>query len=193
MSEVAEPAATPGGPKRSRSRRRRLATAGLVVAIVAAIGVAVRVAPVDDAPLPVSGRPVLEFDLPSLDGATQVRARDLRGQPLVVNFWASWCAPCRREMPALVTVARRFQGRVAFVGVNNQDNREDAVEFAASVGLSYPSGFDPSGATARRTGLRGMPTTLFVDADGRILEQRTGEMSEATIVKTIDRLFPTEP
>lgn len=146
--------------------------------------------PADDAPIPVAGQPTLEFDLPALDGEGRVKSDDLRGMPLVVNFWASWCGPCRREMPALVAAADRFDGQVRFVGVNHQDNREDAVDFAADAGLSYPSGSDPDGEVGRRVGLRGMPTTLFVDEEGRILERRTGEMTEATLAKTIERLFP---
>ena len=145
--------------------------------------------PADDAPVPVAGQPTLELDLPALDAGGRVRSDELRGAPLVVNFWASWCGPCRREMPALVAAAERFDGQVQFVGVNHQDNREDAVDFAAAARLSYPSGSDPNGEVARRIGLRGMPTTLFVDAQGRILERRTGEMTEATLAKTIERLF----
>ena len=179
-------------PPTARARRGRLrwwvlagvALLGGVAALAVATG-----GPADDAPIPVAGQPTFELDLPSLSGEGRVRSDDLRGAPLVVNFWASWCGPCRREMPALVATAERFDGRVRFVGVNHQDNREDAVEFAADAGLSYPSGSDPEGEVARRIGLRGMPTTLFVDAEGRILEQRTGELTEATLAKTIDRLF----
>ena len=167
--------------------------AGVVVLGVVAALAFTTGPPPDDAPLPVAGQPMLDFDLPSLAGEGRVRTADLRGAPLVVNFWASWCGPCRREMPALVAVAERFEGRVQFVGVNHQDNREDAVDFAASAGLSYVSGSDPDGEVARRTGLRGMPTTLFVDAEGRILERRTGEMTEATLAETIERLFGPRP
>ena len=183
-------------PETGRAHRRRwLVAAVLAVAAlggVAALALTART-PADDAPLPVKGRPTLELDLPTLDGAGRVRSQDLRGTPLVVNFWASWCGPCRREMPALVSAAKRFDGDVRFVGVNNEDNREDATEFAASAGATYPSGFDPQGEVARRIGLRGMPTTLFVDANGRILEQRTGELTDATLAKTIDRLFGVGP
>ena len=173
---------------RRRGRRWWVLAGVALLAAVAALAIATG-RPADDAPIPVAGQPTFEFDLPSLDGEGRVRSDDLRGTPLVVNFWASWCGPCRREMPALAAAAERFDGQVRFVGVNHQDNREDAVEFAAAAGLSYPSGSDPAGDVARRVGLRGMPTTLFVDSEGRILERRTGEMTEATLAKTIDRLF----
>lgn len=182
--------AVPTSP-RPRRRRRWLLLAGGFAVVVGAVAFTTKA--VTDEPVAVDGRPRLELSLPALEGGGRVDAETFAGKPTVVNFWASWCSPCRREMPDLAAAAEAFEGDVNFVGVNHQDNRQDARDFAASVGVAYASGFDPRGETAKRIGLRGMPTTLFVDQTGRILEQRTGEISRASLDSTILRLFGVEP
>lgn len=92
-------------------------------------------------------------------------------------------------MPALAATHRRFGDRVAFLGVNHQDVRHLAVELLDETGVTYPSGYDPDGSVARDYGLFGMPTTIFVAADGELLERRTGEMTLPEMESTIERLF----
>lgn len=130
------------------------------------------------------------FDLPGLrEGEERVRLADFRGQPVVVNFFASWCTPCRREMPALARIARELDGRVAFVGINHQDSRRLARRLLTETGVTYPAGYDPDGKTAVAYRIIGMPTTVFVSADGRILATHAGEISAADLRSTIRRLF----
>ena len=186
-----EEAAAPISP-RPRSRRRWALLVGCLAIATTAVALTASAVTTDE-PVAVEGRPRLELDLPALDGSGRVDAASLAGTPTVVNFWASWCSPCRREMPDLAVAAQAFDGEVNFVGVNHQDNQADARDFAAAVGVGYESGFDPQGTTAKRIGLRGMPTTLFVDATGRILEQRTGEISRSSLDATILRLFGATP
>jgi cytochrome c biogenesis protein CcmG, thiol:disulfide interchange protein DsbE len=181
-------------PSEPPGRARRV----WVLLALAAAAVVVTIALVDtddleDQPQPVSGQPILDLDLPALDGGDRVQIRDFEGSPVIVNFWAAWCSPCRREMPALVDASRDYGDAVQFVGVNHQDNREDALAFAGAAGVPYPSGFDPDGETGAAIQLRGMPTTLFVDGEGRILERRTGEISRQSLDETIRRLFDVEP
>jgi len=131
------------------------------------------------------------FRLPNLvEGQPDVDLAHLRGRPVVVNFWASWCIPCRKEMPAFEAVYERVGGRVAFLGVNHQDSRQLGLQFAAATGVRYPSGYDPDGNVAASFGLVGLPTTIFISPAGKILERRIGPFTEHDLQATIDRLFP---
>jgi DsbE subfamily thiol:disulfide oxidoreductase len=99
-----------------------------------------------------------------------------RGQILVVNFWASWCGPCRAEQPALSTVARTWRSRgVAFMGVNVQDTRAAALAYVREFGVPYPSLFDRSAQVAARLPAVALPTTFILDRDGMIAYQLTGK------------------
>src|SRR5205807_4097898 len=109
-------------------------------------------------------------------GQPAVSLQALRGKPVVINFWASWCLPCRREMPAFQAAHEALGGKVAFVGIDNKDFQKDALDLVRTTGIRYPSGFDPDGSVASRYGLVGLPTTVFVSADGRLLERRVGEV-----------------
>jgi cytochrome c biogenesis protein CcmG/thiol:disulfide interchange protein DsbE len=122
-----------------------------------------------------------------------VSLEDFRGRPVVLNFWASWCVPCRKEMPALQEVSEEVQDRIAFVGVNHQDSRGDALAFLDETGVRFPAGYDPEGATAVAYGLYGMPTTIFISPDGRILERHRGEISKSELRRQIERLFRPPP
>lgn len=118
------------------------------------------------------------IDLENLTpGQPRISLAALRGRPVVVNFWATWCVPCRSELPAFEAEHEALGDRVVFMGVNHQDSREYATELFSRVGVRYPSGYDPTGATATAFGLYGMPTTVLIDPDGRIVEQHTGELS----------------
>ena len=127
------------------------------------------------------------------DESGSVALEDYRGRPVVLNFWASWCVPCRKEMPALQEVSDEVQDRVAFLGVNHQDSRGDALTFLDETGVRFPAGYDPQGATASAYGLYGMPTTVFISPDGRILERHRGEISESELRRQIERLFRPPP
>lgn len=134
--------------------------------------------------------PAVRIELPDVRvGAPAVSLAALSGKPVVLNFFASWCIPCTKELPAFQAVAADTKGRVAFVGINHQDNRDAAAKLMSETGVRYPAGFDPRGKVARAFGLRGMPTTIFISASGRVLERRNGEMSGADLRHAIDRLF----
>jgi cytochrome c biogenesis protein CcmG/thiol:disulfide interchange protein DsbE len=133
------------------------------------------------------------FDLQSIDpSGSRVVLTNLRGRPLVINFWASWCIPCRSEMPGFEHVHQHVGERIQFVGVDHQDTRPSALELLHDTGVTYPTGFDPDGHTAYDYGLVGMPTTVFISADGKVLEQHTGQLSEHDLQATIDRLYPPQ-
>jgi cytochrome c biogenesis protein CcmG/thiol:disulfide interchange protein DsbE len=178
-----------------RPRRNLLWLVGTAVAITA-LGVAGLVVGVQDDPSAgpsgvsrTGGGAAAAIELPRLNGEGSVSLAAFLGRPVVVNFFASWCVPCRNEMRAFEAVSRELKDRVAFVGVNHLDDRQGALRMVAETGVRYPTGYDPEGRIAASYGLFGMPTTLFVAPDGRLLETYTGELSRDQLKKSISRLF----
>jgi thiol-disulfide isomerase/thioredoxin len=109
--------------------------------------------------------------------------------PLVINFWASWCAPCRREQPMLEALSRVYAERgVLFVGVNSRDSNDAAARsFVRELGVTYPSVVDADGKIAFRFGISaGLPGTVVVDAGGTIRYRRQGEISRRELQPLID-------
>jgi thiol-disulfide isomerase/thioredoxin len=100
----------------------------------------------------------------------------LRGRPLVLNVWASWCIPCRKEMPAFQSVYLRARGTVGFLGVDYLDEADAARRLAAETGVTYPLAADPKGTEVAKFGVTALPTTLFFSADGVLRGRRFGEL-----------------
>src|SRR5512132_2225745 len=114
--------------------------------------------------------PAPVFQLDELDGSGQVSLADLRGKAVVVNFWASWCAPCKEEAAILENAWKRWRGRdVVVLGVDLQDFSTDARRFVDRYGVSYPILRDRHNWTWGRYGLSGLPETWFVDRQGRLV------------------------
>jgi DsbE subfamily thiol:disulfide oxidoreductase len=127
------------------------------------------------------------FSLPSLDGDGIVRAPEPDAKASVLNFWASWCAPCREEAPDLQATFERYRSQgVSFIGINERDNRASALQFATQVGFTFPSAFDPDGRLAFNYELVGMPTTFVVDAAGQIRYRFTGIVDGASLRRALD-------
>ena len=122
-------------------------------------------------------------------GRPPVALEALRGKPVVLNFFASWCGPCVREMPALQAMSERYRGKVDFVGVTFNDRREAARGVLERTGVNYPAAFDPESDVAVDYGVRVMPTTFFIGPDGNLVERKDGEISELQLRTVIDRLI----
>jgi cytochrome c biogenesis protein CcmG, thiol:disulfide interchange protein DsbE len=121
---------------------------------------------------------------PSLrDG--ELSLEELRGRPVVLNFWASWCIPCRDEAPILAASARAHAGEVRFVGVNVQDLRSDALAFLREFQVPYVSVRDKDNRAYRAYGLTGVPETYYLDASSRIVAHSPGAVSQRTLERDI--------
>ena len=118
-----------------------------------------------------------DFETEPLDGGVPMSATSWVGEPVLVNLWASWCAPCVEELPALERFAREHpDDRV--VGIAVRDTRRAAARFAADAGVTYELGFDASGAVARQFGLEGLPGTYGFGHDGQLVWGRAGQVDE---------------
>ena len=109
----------------------------------------------------------------------------LRGRPVIVNVWASWCAPCRAEMPLLQRTASSGRGDVVILGVASKDSRGPAGEFMEEFGVTYPNVFDQSGEIRRRLRLRGFPTTYVFASDGVLRSTIVGGLTEQRLAAII--------
>ena len=114
----------------------------------------------------------------------RVSLDELRGTPLVVNFWASWCDPCRAEAKVLERAYKAQKG-VLFLGLDAQDAREDARDFIAQFGLTFPHVRDPGNDTQRAWGVTGLPETYFIAADGRVVGHVIGTVDEQQLAEGI--------
>ena len=121
------------------------------------------------------------FTLERLDGKGDLAIESLRGKTIVLNFWASWCGPCRDEMPLLQEGSERWKDRnVVFVGIDVKDFRRDAREFLDRFGVTYANVYDGKGSTVGRYGATRYPETFFVDAKGRVRWRIAGAIEEAS-------------
>jgi cytochrome c biogenesis protein CcmG/thiol:disulfide interchange protein DsbE len=130
---------------------------------------------------PLVGRKAPDFTLAPLDGGPPVTLASLRGKPVVLNFWATWCVPCFQEHPLLVSAARGLGDRARFLGVIYEDSEEQVRAFLARQGSAYPSLLDPGSRTAIAFGIFGVPETYFIDADGKIAAKHVGPLDAASL------------
>ncbi len=171
-----------------------------VVAVAVLIAVAVAVAlfvgrtqSVGPTTASAASRPAPTFTLPALrDGGGQVALAAVPGRPTVVNFFAAWCEPCKRELPAL-RAAAEANPEVSFLGVDHQDSRLDAIELLDANHITYPAGYDPRGDVAASYAVRGLPATAFVDAAGRIVAFHQGELSAKELQAQLEALTLRQP
>ena len=129
------------------------------------------------------------FDLVDLvHPARTISLSNFHGHFLVVNFWASWCPPCRKEMPALAQVAHQLKGTVDFVGLDTQDQRSAGLAFAKSTHVHYPLAFDTV-QVGSSYGVYGLPTTFFVSPSGQILGKQVGGLTKSRLLALIHQIF----
>ena len=130
---------------------------------------------------PLVGKDAPTFRLEPSGGGALLDLVELRGRPVVINFWATWCVPCYQEHTMLVSEARRRGSRVAFLGIVYQDERERVERFLEERGGGYPNLMDETGQTAIAYGVYGVPETFFIDGAGKIVSKFTGPLDRVTL------------
>ncbi|CAN5864572.1 hypothetical protein BH24ACT3_BH24ACT3_10610 [soil metagenome] len=136
----------------------------------------------------ITGEPAPAVTFTRFEGG-EASLADYRGAPVVVNFFATWCTPCIREMPGFEQVHQR-RDEITFLGVNTQDSLEDGRALAERTGVTYDLARDPDGTVLEAFQPIGMPTTVLVRADGTIAEVHTGELSPTELDALIDTVVP---
>jgi len=169
-----------------------LAIAGLVLALAAAVllltqGDALKGTSSGQAPLKKEAAP--DFTLTLLDGK-KFHLGDHKGKPVMINFFASWCLPCREEMPVIEKIVGEYQPKgVIFLGVAVDDTEKKMKEFVARYGVSFPVGLDKTSEIQKTFGLYGIPTTYFIDKHGIINYFHSGTVTEELLQHELDKLL----
>lgn len=155
----------------------------LAVIVLFAIGIQMRSAkPVEKGLAP-------QFTMPLFDGGTFSLAEN-KGKVVVVNFWASWCIPCRQEAPILENTWRKYKDRgVVFVGVDYVDTDKEAMAFIKEFGVTYPNGPDIGTERARAFRIQGVPETYFIGKDGQLYGNHIGPIDEIQLSAKIDEVL----
>ena len=136
----------------------------------------------------VAAMPAPDFTLPTLDGE-DITLSDLRGRAVLINFWATWCPPCRLEMPAMQRVYERYKEEgFVVLAVNFREGQEQVKPFVEELGLTFPVLLDEKGNVASQYRVIGLPSSYFVDKEGRIQTVQVGAMSEAFMEEQVQRL-----
>jgi len=182
---------------RSRFDLRRLSLRHLVIAavlpvlLVGVLGTALLVRGTAPTPTAIGGV-APDFVLADLDG-NPVRLAELRGQPVIVNFWASWCVPCVEEFPLLRAAAdRHAEAGLVVVGIVYRDRSEAARDFMARNGATWDAAMDPGERVAQAYGILGPPETFFIGRDGTIVARQLGQFSAASLDENVAAIIGEE-
>lgn len=189
-AELSEPHAEVSGSGRSRRIIAIVASASLVLGLMVLLGIGLA------NQSPVTGRsgftrvgkPAPQIQFTAFDGQP-MDLQEQRGKPVVINFWASWCGPCRQEAKVLENLWNAYRDQdVVFIGVDIQDSDSDARAFISEFGVTYPNGMDVDGRITIDYGVIGIPVTFLVDRDGIVTRRWVGGVRKSQMTPWLDEL-----
>lgn len=137
---------------------------------------------------PAVGYRAPDFTLSTLNGE-EFTLSEYRGQPVVLNFWATWCPPCRAEIPYFQEASVKYNGQVAIIGVDDGETAAQVAPFAREMGITYPLPIDEQSLVSRRYRVNSLPSTYFVDAAGIIQHLHIGLINQAVLEDQIEKLL----
>jgi len=133
-------------------------------------------------------KPAPDFEIELFSGK-KIKLSDFKGEkPVVVNFWASWCGPCRAEGDTLAKIGSEYKDKVEFIGIATNDNQKDAEAFLKEFDITYKNGLDKNNI-ARSYNITGIPTTFFIDSEGNIIDYWVGAINEQSLIDRTDKLL----
>lgn len=141
---------------------------------------------------PLLGHPAPDFTLPMLSphSVPPLHLASLKGKPIMLNFWASWCDPCKQEAPLLENTWQRTQSLgVVFIGSDFSDTQSNGLDFLHQYGITYPNVTDTNGAVSINYGITGVPETFFIDRHGVIVQKVIGELTEQTLQSNLQMIL----
>lgn len=182
----------------SSPRRSRWAIIGALVFLLLAIGTAIlygfsyasKPAQVGEKTGPEIGSIAPDFELERIDGGT-LRLSDLRGKPVLINFWATWCAPCVLEMPNIQEYYEKYPGEFEVVAVNADESLKSVVKFVKDIGVTFPVVLDPGMKAQAQFRPPGLPTSYMIDSEGIVRAQHIGLMSEKKLAEYLEKVGVT--
>ena len=149
--------------------------------------------PVADAsgqPAPLTGSPAPDFTLTNTQGKS-ITLSDLKNQPVLINFWATWCGPCRTEMPAIEAAYQKYKSDgLAVLAVDADESKQEVVNFGNSLNLTFDLLLDPGNSVNDLYRIRAYPSSFFIGRDGLVVALQIGVMTEAQLAENLAKILP---